>query len=69
MAAVGAGMLDLDKSRGAVAGAPANRAEISNNMLSAKEPTDTALKGGDALQLEIADIRLAVAQEKLALLV
>jgi len=34
-------------------GAPANSAEISNNMLGSETPSDTVLKGGDALQLPL----------------
>jgi sugar lactone lactonase YvrE len=34
-------------------GAPSNSAEISNNMLASKAPTDTALKEGQALQLPL----------------
>jgi tripartite motif-containing protein 71 len=34
-------------------GAPANSAEISNNMLNTKETSDTVLKGDDALQLPL----------------
>ncbi len=34
-------------------GAPANSAEITNNMLASKTPSDTVLKGDDALQLPL----------------
>ncbi len=32
---------------------PANSAELTNNMLTSKEPSDTVLKGDDALQLPL----------------
>jgi DNA-binding beta-propeller fold protein YncE len=34
-------------------GAPSNSAEIANNMLASKAPSDTALKGADVLQLPL----------------
>ena len=34
-------------------GAPANGAQITNNMLTSKEPSDSALTGSDALQLPL----------------
>jgi len=34
-------------------GAPANSAELSNDMLASKAPSDTVLKGADALQLPL----------------